>query len=356
MSRHKTTLSSYAPWALFLIILISTLVGCTTNPDVSVIPSSGDVSVHFIDTGNSDSILIKDGTTSVLIDGGDNEDGNTVVNYLTDQGITKLTYMIATHPHADHIGGLDTILKNIDVDTLYVANGDADTKTYRDFINAAMDKGLTPSVPLEDKQFKLTNSYFEVFNTNGGKDANEESLVVLLTNGDDKFLFTGDAEKETEKEILDKMSSVDVLKVGHHGSSSSTTPEFFNKLSPQYAVLTVGKDNKYGHPHRETMTLLKKHSTEVHRNDECGTVVFTSSGNGVHTNCPIGSYTAGSDKKADTSTPSSNSSNAIVYWTPNGKSYHKTNQCSGLSKSKTILSGTLTDSGKSDPCDRCYSK
>ena len=365
MSKHKTLFSPCVPWALFMIIFTFTLFGCTPQPTSQVTTSSEGVSIHFIDTGNSDSILIKDETSSVLIDGGDNEDGETVVNYLKQQGINKLTYMIATHPHADHIGGLDTILDAVSVDTLYVANGNADTKTYRDFIESAMNQGLTPSVPLEDSNFKLTHSSFKIFNTNGGNDANEQSLVVLFSHGNDKFLFMGDAEKGTEKELLNKMVDVDVLKLGHHGSSSSTGVDFFNKVSPEYAVIPVGTDNKYGHPHKETMTLLEKNKVEVHRNDECGTIIFISSGNGVHTDCSPGSYTPGGSKKGSVK-PSTQASaqptiknansnaSTTVYWTPNGKSYHKTDQCRGLSKSKTILKGSISESNKSDACDLCY--
>ena len=335
--------------------------------------------IHFIDTGNSDAILIKADQEAMLIDGGDNDDEQLVVNYLKKQGITELKYVVATHPHADHIGGLDAVINNVTVKQLLVANGDADTKTYRDFINAAMNKGLSPSVPLEGSQFTLGNSYFTVMNTNGGSDANNQSLVIEYINGKDHLLFMGDAEKEVEEEILSKLSKVDLLKVGHHGSSTSTTKVFLEKVNPTYAVILCGKDNKYGHPHRETM--LKLEDIEVHRNDECGNIIFESTGNGLVTTCKVGSYTPGSKSTTESSTTnniashttsnkesitSNNASTStqkeerpagssnIVYWTPNGKSYHTTKGCSTLSRSKTILSGSISESGKYDPCDRCH--
>lgn len=374
---------------LISLVVLTLLVGCTkvetppsiphvdsTSQDVTVPPtdeassSSSPVEVHFIDTGNSDSILIKEGQKAMLIDGADNDDEKSLVDYIKTQGVTEFEYVVATHPHADHIGALDSVIESFPINYLFVANGDADTKTYRDFINAAMDKKLTPSVPLEGQKFMLENSYFEVFNTNGGSNTNDQSLVLLFTNGEDKMLFTGDAEEDTEVEILSQMVEVDILKVGHHGSHSSTSPAFLEKVNPKYAVITVGKDNKYGHPHVETVDKLKKAAIEVHRTDECGDVIFISTGNGVSTDCEPGSYNRGGSSTSNTNKPSNSKPSStdtpspvptpaqpepIVYWTPNGKSYHATDKCSALAKSKTILSGTLEESGKNDPCDRCYS-
>lgn len=348
--------------------------------------TQGDSEIHFIDTGNSDAILIVNNGEAMLIDGADNEDGDFIVSYLKSHGITELEYIISTHAHADHVGGLDTVVENIHINTVFVANGDADTKVYRDFINAVMDKGLTPSVPLEDSEFPLGGGYFKVMNTNGGSDTNNESLVVEYINGEDKVILMGDAEEEVEKEILSKVEEVDLLKVGHHGSRTSTSQAFLEKVNPTYAVITCGEGNKYGHPHQETLDKLK--GIEVHRTDKCGSIVFKSTGHGITTDCEKG--TEGTKKKTEiNSGAASNSStnsvetssnkeniteekqdsvekpavqennNAadkgeIVYWTPNGKSYHKTDECSTLSRSKTILSGTLSESGKDDPCDQCY--
>lgn len=247
--------------------------------------------IHFISTGNSDAILIK-GEKNVLIDGGDNNDEDSIVDYLKKQGVKKIDYLIATHNHADHIGGLDSVVDNLDIGQVLVSNGDATTKTYRDFITSLSDKKLKPSVPLKDAKFDLGNgAYMQIFNTNGGSNTNDQSLVTIYVNGQDKFLFTGDAEKETEKEILSLVPDVDVLKVGHHGSRSSTTQQFLDKVNPEYAVITVGKDNKYHHPHRAVMDKLKTKKIEVHRTDECGTIIFESTGNGVKTDCKEGTYT-----------------------------------------------------------------
>lgn len=328
--------------------------------------SDGDVQIHFIDTGNSDAILIDDGGVAMLIDAGDNDDERSVVNYLNGRGIKEIKYLVSTHAHADHAGGLDEVVKSYNVENAFVSNGDADTATYRDFIMALSDKGLDPSVPLEGKKFKLKNSYFEVFNTNGGSTTNNESLVILLTHGNDKMLFMGDAEEEVEYEILNKMPDVDLLKLGHHGSHSSTTDAFLDKTNPEYAVILCGRNNKYGHPHRETMRKLKDKGIDVYRTDESGDLLFTSSGNGITTKSKKGDYKSGSNSTdeyssapsyesgySESSSSEESANSKTVYWTEKGKVYHKYRDCSGLRKSKNVLSGTISDSGKPRLCKRC---
>lgn len=259
--------------------------------------SSENVKVHFINTGNSDAILIQDNGVFALIDAGDNDDEQLMVDYLNKCGVEKIKYIISTHAHADHLGGLDAVVKNFDIEYALVSNGSAETKSYRDFINAMADKGLSPGVPLENKKFYLNNSYFEVLNTNGGKTTNDESLVVKYINGDDEMLFTGDIEKDTENEILDKVDKVDLLKVAHHGSRSSSTQAFLDKADPEYAIIFAEEGNRYGHPHKETMKRLEKMGIEVHRSDECGDIIFESTGNGLISDCQtIGSYIDGRSK------------------------------------------------------------
>ncbi|MEG1482703.1 ComEC/Rec2 family competence protein [Clostridium sp.] len=330
--------------------------------------------VHFINTGNSDAILIT-GSKNILIDGGDNNDEQSLVKYIKDNGVKSLDYMIATHPHADHIGALDAVLNAFKVDNLLVANGSSTSDTYTDFINAAANKKVSPSVPLEGSKFELNNnSYIQIFNTNGGSDANEESLVTLYVNGNDKFLFTGDAEKGTEKEILSKMIDIDVLKVAHHGSRTSTTSEFLNKVNPEYAVLTVGKDNKYNHPHKETMDKLKNKNIKVHRTDECGNIIFTSTGSGVKTDCSSGSYSYkdGSkdsvketpknntekhpekSKPKEKSKPTKQDTNISKVWlSETGSKYHSINNC-GRMNPNNATQVSLSEAQKSyDACSKC---
>lgn len=256
-----------------------------------------EATVHFINTGNSDAILILQDDKSVLIDAGDNDDEELVVNYLNNLEIKKIDYLVNTHPDADHCGGLDAVINNFEIGTFFVGNGSSDSQTYTDVINATANKGINPSVPLEESKFELTsNSYIQFFNTAGGSDSNESSLVTLFVNGEDKFLLTGDAGTETENKILSKMQDVDVLKIGHHGSKNSTTQSFLDKVNPEYAVILTGK-NSYGHPHSEVLSKLESANIEIHRSDECGDIIFKSTGEGVSTGCTEGTYLA-NDKES----------------------------------------------------------
>lgn len=326
------------------------------------------VEIHFINTGNSDSILIKDGNKAALIDGGENDDENRVVSYLRSQNVDELKYVIATHPDADHIGGLDAVVNEIKVDNVYVSNGDANTKTYADFITAMANKGLSASVPLLHSKFKLDKSEFEVLSVANQNDPNNNSIVLEYRNGKDKMLFMGDAGREIEKSL--DVSDVDLIKIGHHGSSNSSDPSFISSINPKYAVITCGENNRYNHPDKETMDILKNDNIKVYRTDECGDIVFISTGNGLKTSSEEGDYKPGESDNANSSlfnnsTPSNNSAyiessndlskdkDEIVYWTPNGKSYHTTKSCRALKRSKIIESGSIEESGKNDPCDFC---
>lgn len=362
---------------IIIIILGYTQVGCQSTY-TSIKNNNQNSQVHFIDTGNSDSILIIKNNKAALIDGGDNDDEKRVVNYIKKQGIDELEYVFATHPHADHIGGLDAVVDNINVKNLYISNGDAHTKSYRDFVESASNKGLAPSVPLLNSEFKLEDSTFKVLSVANTEDPNNNSIVLLYTNGNDKILLMGDAEADIEKKI--NPGDVDLIKIGHHGSHSSSTKEFIEKTSPEYAVILVGEENKYGHPHKETMDLLRSKSIEVHRSDECKDIVFISTGNGLEVDCTKGSYNPGENSKYGNITKSQNDkvvtqktnissssseknytikkdsihdkteSSEIVYWSINGKKYHRDPECS---KMKNPISGTISESGRS-ACSKCY--
>ena len=345
-----------------------TSTGNNSTKETNSVVTSNESELHFIDTGNSDAILIKNNNKFALIDGGDNDDEEErVVSYLKDQGVKELEHIFATHPHADHIGGLDAVVNDIPVKNVYVSNGDSDSKTYSDFIYAMANKGLSPSVPLLNSEFKLGSGKFKVISAANEKDPNNNSLVLEYVNGNDKVLLMGDAEEKIEREL--DVSDVDLLKVGHHGSRSSSSSSFIDKINPKYAVILVGANNKYGHPHKETMDTLASKNIEIHRSDECGHIVFKSSGNGLSVDCKVSTYTPSintntnsedtnikPDKNSTTTTVVEDKTKEdIVYWTPNGKSYHSTKSCPTLSRSKTINSGTQAESGKYDPCDRCIS-
>lgn len=347
------------------------LINKDKESDISI-KSSSNANIHFINTGNSDAILIIQNGKAALIDGGDNDDEKLVVKYIKKQGISELEYVFATHPHSDHIGGLDAVADEIKINNLYVSNGELETKTYRDFIESASNKGLSPSVPLINSEFKLGASTFKVLSAANGEDPNNNSIVLLYTNGSDKILLMGDAEADIEAKI--NPGDVDLLKVGHHGSHSSSTKAFVDKVNPEYAVILAGKDNKYGHPHIETMDLLKRKGIEVHRSDECKDIVVISTGEGLKVNCDLASYKSGSNSKDSNdkvvlpNTNISSSENIIenknnetiyeqplynsdkVYWSASGKRYHSDPSCSGM---KNPILGTIDESGRS-ACSKCY--
>lgn len=353
----------------------------------------GELKVHFIDVGQADSILIQQGEQSMLVDAGNNDDGNLVKDYLQKQGIKNLEFLVGTHPHEDHIGGLDYVINAFKVGKLYMPKASSNTKTFTDVVNAAKNKGLSFTVPNPGESFKLGEATVTILSPNGSgyEDLNNYSIVVKVAFGNTSFLLTGDAEDVSEKEIMAKGFDVSstVLKVGHHGSNSSTTSEFLSKVNPKYAVISVGKDNTYGHPKQNILDRLKGKNIPVYRTDESGTIVATSNGTSVTFSAKPGTYngfgnsTGSSDKssyeekednavasteqqstpeavqnvkeESSVTTPASvsSSSNRIVYWTPNGKSYHYDKNCSTLSRSKTINEGALSSTPKSDPCDKC---
>lgn len=247
-------------------------------------PLSGFLKVHFIDVGQADSILVQAPSgKNILIDTGNNNDDTLVVNYLKNQDISKLDIVVGTHPHEDHIGGLDTIIKTFDIGQIVMPNATTTTQTFKDVLTAVQNKGLKITTAKPGVILDLgAGINATVIAPNGTKydNLNNYSAVIHLTFGSTSFLFTGDAESISESETLKAGANVKstVLKVGHHGSSSSTSQAFLDQVRPKYAVIMCGKDNDYGHPHQETLKKLAKVGAKVYRTDLNGTIVATSDG------------------------------------------------------------------------------
>ncbi len=243
-----------------------------------------DLKIHYIDVGQGDAILIQKDGENMLIDAGENEYGKVVVNYLKKNNVSKIDYIIGTHPHSDHIGGLDTVIQNFEVDKVIMPKVNHTTKTFEDVLLAIKEKNLKLVFPKVGDIHKLGDAKWTILAPNGEEydSLNNYSIVIRLQYKNNSFLFTGDAESQSEKEMLEsneKSSLVaDVLKIGHHGSSSSTTDEFLQAVQPKFAVIQLGKDNSYGHPHKETLKKLKRNQIEVFRTDLNGTIVATSDG------------------------------------------------------------------------------
>lgn len=239
--------------------------------------------VHFIDVGQGDSTLVIQGEHSMLIDGGTNESYTVIEEYLKSHGIEKLDYIIATHPHEDHIGGLDDVINNFDEDKILSPKVTSTTKTFERFVNSVKNKGKKLTTPLVGQQYELGEAKFEIVAPNSEKydELNNYSIVIKLSFGNVSYLFTGDAQKESEQEILDKGIDIksDVIKIGHHGSNTSTSSNFLDAVAPKYAVISLGKDNSYGHPHKEVIQRLKLSNIVTYRTDESGTIVSKTDGN-----------------------------------------------------------------------------
>ena len=240
-----------------------------------------DLLIDFIDVGQADSILIRNQDKVMLIDAGTNEAGKTVVNYLETLGITKIDYLIGTHPHEDHIGGLDDVINNFDIGQIYMPKIETTTKTFEDVLDAIENKNLTVTAPNKGDKIELGQAKGE-FMTEPILDEdnlNVSSLVLRLEFGNTSYLFMGDAEEENEETI--HWPKTDVLKVGHHGSSTSSSESFLEQVQPKYAIIMAGKDNSYGLPTQETIDKLNNIGSEIYRTDEDGTIQMTSDGNTI---------------------------------------------------------------------------
>lgn len=281
-----------------------------TNTEAST-SVNGTLSIHFIDVGQADSILIIDNDKSMLIDAGNNADEDLVVNYINNQGISKLDVVIGTHAHEDHIGGMDKVISSFDIGNVYLPKQPSTTKTYEDVLSAISNKGLKINSPTPNTTFTLNSAKATILapNSNSYEDINNSSIVVKVNYGNNSFLFMGDAEELSENEILNKGYNVaaDLIKLGHHGSSSSSSENFLNSVKAKYGIISIGAGNTYGHPTKEVMELLKNKEITVYRTDENSTIIATSDGKNITFNVNPGSYNYASSNES--SSNENNSSN-----------------------------------------------
>lgn len=341
---------------LALLFSLLLLTGCEAGP--SSAPSgavSGGVSsesaltVHYIDVGQADSILLVSGDEAMLIDGGNRADGPDVVDYLAAQGVDHLDYAVATHPHEDHIGGLPDVIRNVDIGSFLLPEKTATTNIYLEMLDA-LDEAETPvSIPAPGDTFSLGSCTVEVLGpTKVYDDANNNSIVLRVTCGDVIFLFTGDMETTAERDLLAEGLdlSADVLKLGHHGSSTSSGADFLDAVSPAYAVISCETGNDYGHPHRETLEAMARRNITVYRTDTMGAIVARCDGATV-------AFTTGSGEAG--SVPDSDQSDVIYIGNKNSKKVH-ISTCSGLpAEGNRVYFDTLQDALDQDYtiCGQC---
>lgn len=274
-----------------LVCLLTALTSCltsestptpaTSSPESSTTPSQEQLLVHFIDVGQGDSILIDLGKIEVLIDGGDRAPG--IVPYLKDHVDGPLEVMVATHPHADHIGGLIAVLDAFQIQQIWHNGDTSESKTYAEFMNGVQSEGAEIHIArlhntIEAGELKLFVHHPAILEGS----TNNNSIVLHLAYGDIDFLFTGDAEKETEGQMMIlssvRLPEVEILKVGHHGSRTASSEDFLAIASPEIAIYMAGKDNSYVHPHQETIDALTQIGTTIYGTDTNGTIVITTNG------------------------------------------------------------------------------
>lgn len=252
------------------------------NTDTTFQEVDSNLEIQYLDVGQADAILIENSGEFLLIDAGNNEDGKLIVQYCQEMGITKLKYLVGTHPHEDHIGGMDDVIEAFEIGTIYIPDVITTTKTFTDVLDAIEAKNMTYTVPKIGEKFSVGDANIRVIYTGtDSKDLNDASIVLKLTFGTNTFLFTGDATEDVEEVILDEDIQADVLKVAHHGSSYSTSDKFLETVNPKYAILSVGSGNSYGHPHDEVLNKLLKKNIMIHRTDLEGTIILTSDGKNI---------------------------------------------------------------------------
>ncbi len=327
--------------------------------------------VHFIDVGQGDSTLITCDGHAMLIDAGDYSKGTAIQNYLQKQKVTKLDYLILTHPDSDHIGGAPVIITKFEIDKVFVSNYEKDNKTYLKLIQALDNKRLKYTTPKVGTQYTLGTAKITILAPNGEYDnPNDASVALMIQNGESKFLFTGDAGEDAERDMLetDIGLSADVLKAGHHGSRTSTSGKFFEAVSPSCAVISCGEDNSYGHPHAETLNTFRMNGVKVYRTDEDGTIVAVSDGKKVTFNVPASEtwkagepngngsvWEAPSVKESQQEAAKAEASGTTYVLNTKTKKFHKTS-CNSLPtanrKDSTESRESIVAQGY-QPCKRC---
>lgn len=269
-----------------LVITCLFLAGCTSAAERDIgtgqEQSTGTLEVHFLDVGQADSTLFVVDGHALLVDAGNNDDEEFLLSYLKGLGISRLDYVIGTHPHEDHIGSLDSIILNFDVDTVIMPPKTHTSRTFTDVMDALETKDLSITLPQQNDTYSLGSASFTILSADKdyGDNLNNWSVGIRLTYGDHSFVLCGDMEAAAELDVLDSglLKPSDVLKVNHHGSHTSSTPEFLAAVAPEYAVILVGTGNDYGHPAKQTMERLSQAGIQVFRTDLQGTIIAKSDG------------------------------------------------------------------------------
>ena len=288
MKKHKgNKKAQLITTVIFAIIALVTIAfgGELKNTTTGAI---GTMKVHYIDVGQGDATLVQVNGKNLLIDAGPNKSADSLVEYIKGIGVTTIDHVIATHPHEDHIGGMDEIFDAFEVKNFYSPKVEHTTKTFEKMINAVTNEGLKITTIKAGDGSKIDlgdGTKVEIFSPVDDKynELNDYSPIMKITFGENSFLFTGDAEKLVEKQVIANGENIDadVLKVGHHGSTTSSSEDFIKEVSPDIAVIPVGEGNDYGHPHKKILELLEKNNINLLRTDFEGTIILESDGENI---------------------------------------------------------------------------
>ena len=271
---------------IFSIIIIALLTGCDKNKDFCN---------HVIDVGQADSILITTPSNkNMLIDGGDEDSAKIIKSYLKNKKVKNLDVVIATHPDSDHIGSLDYIIDNFDVEKIYMPNQTTDSECYINLIDSCNKKNLKVNYLSKDDSFNLddsTNIY--VLSPSYITDNNNSNSIVLnISYKNNNFLFTGDCEESNEMDMINSynLEDIDFLKVAHHGSYTASSLAFLEETTPDIAVISCGYKNSYGHPHKSTLDNLESVDAKIFRTDQNGSMQFYSDGEKIYSKVKYKEY------------------------------------------------------------------
>lgn len=286
--RREKKQKSMAPYSWLIALVLIALYGLYLlvsggigGDSASALSDGEELRVLFIDVGQADAALVTCGGQSLLIDGGNVADSSTVYTVLEKNGVTHLNYIVCTHAHEDHVGGLSGALEACTAGTVYCPVTDYDSKAFRNFSDRVAEQNCELTVPKAGETFALGAAEVEILACDPeAEDTNNTSIVLRVSYGETSFLFMADAETPVERELLDAGTdlSATVLKVGHHGSGTSTSYRFLNEVMPAYAVISVGKDNSYGHPDEAVLSRLEDAGARILRTDELGDILFVSDG------------------------------------------------------------------------------
>jgi competence protein ComEC len=290
-AKRRSIVSANRSFFIIMVILalfaaVFTFFGDRFFPESTPnLPGQNEIFVHFINVGQGDATLIQSADHAVLIDGGEPRYGQQIVTYLRNAGVTRLDYVVATHPHSDHIGGLVTVLGNMDVRRVVMPDAANNTVAFENFLAAMENHDIPVTIPTVGDRLAAGIINMTVLAPTAGTHANinNASIALRMVHGHTSFLFTGDAEAASEQAMLaggHELRST-VLHVGHHGSRTSTSQAFLDAVSPVAAVISAGAGNIHNHPHRDVLDRLNAANVRILRTDERGTVVITTDGNDV---------------------------------------------------------------------------